>query len=168
MFRLSKSAICCRAYRSSSSSSSRVVGSATPIANASFSLQRRRFFDDSNVVDVKKPVKPPIFEDVQPSRPASPLPRKPRQAFSSLGPLSQPLTHAPQHSKSSPTQHATEHSLLGNGVRVVSQNTVDRGAVVGVVVDCGTRHESDSERGSTLMVAERLAFAVRRSLFLFV
>lgn len=122
--------------------------------------QRRCFFDDSNTVNVKKAVKPPVLEDVVAVNPAEPLARKARQEFSNLGPLDTPLPNLPASSADVPTEFPTVASLLSNGVRVISQHQIDRGSVVGVVIDGGTSHETDTERGASMIVSERLAFSV--------
>lgn len=117
---------------------------------------------EESSMHVKRAAKPPIFEDVVPTTPTNSLRRRRRDVnntVSTLSSLDKPMPHLPQVVELEPTSFAHTVTTLSNGVRVISQQSVDTGAVVGIALDAGTRHEREAERGSTLL-AERLAFKV--------
>jgi hypothetical protein len=143
-----------------------LLNRAAPRVHASATKGVRRMYSiEESSMHVKRAAKPPIFEDVVPTKPATSLRRRrdSNNTVSTLSSLDKPMPHLPQVVELEPTSFAHTVTTLSNGVRVISQQTVDTGAVVGIALDAGTRHEREAERGSTLL-AERLAFKVRLTL----
>jgi hypothetical protein len=132
-------------------------------SSSSYAIARRFYSIEESSMHVKRAAKPPIFEDVVPTRPKTSLRRRrdSNNTVSTLSSLDKAMPNLPLVVSLEPTQFSHQVTTLSNGVRVISQQSVDTGAVVGIALDAGTRHERVAERGSTLL-AERLAFKVQR------
>lgn len=121
----------------------------------------RRFFFNDKRLDVVKPVRPPIFEDVVPQVATQLATRKPRVVVSALPPLDAlPLAGLEGVAELTPVSERVHASRLANGVRVVSIDAARLGyAVVGVAIESGPRFEREAERGASI-VGSRAAFNV--------
>lgn len=106
---------------------------------------------------MKKAARPPIFEDVVPTTPPDRLRKRAPRTVSGLSSLDRALPNLPRVTPLEPRPQPLEQTRLANGVRVISQLSDSPGAVIGLALDAGTRHERAAERGATLL-AERLAF----------
>jgi hypothetical protein len=121
---------------------------------------KRTIFDEKGLNVVKK-ARPPIFEDVEPTRPKIQTSRKPHVVVSRLPSLDVPLLGLESVDTDANVRHEAVVSTLPNGVRIVSKDTLTSGfSVVGVGVEIGPRYETKAERGCSLLCS-RIAINVR-------